>query len=85
MKNLSEVFAHWAIFSTTLRRWDNVPGAVIEGMSKDLRQLLQELKSDDLGYHTNFQEFWQMISSKEWESKKLFQQLRLDFDKRMKK
>jgi hypothetical protein len=85
MPNISDHFRNWVAYSTfiNVRRWKNVPGAVVEGASKDMREILKTLKSSDIGAHTNFKEYWEMFSSQEWETKKVFKKLLLDFDKKI--
>jgi len=75
------------IFHLTLfhKRVKNVPGAFIESLSKDTRNKLKELKSNDLVESSYRKDVWRvMASTTEFEQKKENKQLLLDFDKKLK-
>ena len=63
----------------------NEPGAVIERLSQDSRQALQELKSDDIGPEVRLDDLKYFVGSDEYYQQQEFKQDRLNFDKKLKK
>lgn len=63
----------------------NKPGAVIERLSEETRQSLQQLKSEDIGPEVRVNELKYFVGTDEYYQQQEFKQDRLAFDKKIKK
>lgn len=59
------------------------PGAVIERLSSETREALQELKSDDIGSNVILDNVGYYAATNEYYQNKEFEKERLEFDKKI--
>jgi len=63
----------------------NVPGAVINRLGEKVREVLRQLKSDDIGSNIRHDKVGYFVGSEEYYENKKFIQDKLEFDKKIMK